>query len=173
MHTDPYSTPSANPQVTPSLAGPGTVSAAAVQQLAATKPWVRFISVLTFIGAGFMLIAAAGMALVGMVGGIAGSRMPAGQANNPFTGAMGVGLAVLYAALSIIYIFPGIKLWKYASAIGMLIQTGRNEDLVAALNQQRSFWKFVGILMISIMVIYVFAIIAIAVVAGVAAAKTH
>lgn len=171
MTTDPYSTPAADPHGRAGLATSGAVSTAAVEQLAATKPWVRFISVITFIGAGFMLVAAAGMGVMGMVGGTVGSVTR--NANNPFTGAMGFGLAALYVVLSIVYIFPGIKLWKYANSIAMLIQTGRNEDLVAALNQQRSFWKFVGILLISIMVLYVVAIIAAVAFAAISAAKLH
>ena len=171
MNPDPYTTPAANPQGMPTHAEAGTVSAAVVEHLAATKPWVRFISVLTFIGAGFMLIAAAGMGMMGVVGGMGG--MPGNRANNPFTGAMGFGLAALYVAMAIVYIFPGVKLWKYASSIAMLIQTGRNEDLVDALNQQRSFWKFVGVFLIAIMVLYIIAIIAIVAVAGITAFKAH
>jgi hypothetical protein len=173
MNTDPYTTPAANPHVTPLPASTGTVSAAAVEQLAATKPWVRFMSVITFIGAGFMLVAAAGMVMISMLGGLAGSRMPASQVNNPLSGAMGLGIAALYAVLSIVYIFPGVKLWKYAGSIAMLIQSGRDEDLVAALNQQRSFWKFVGILVLIMLVIYFIAIIGVAVFAGITAAKAH
>ena len=128
----------ANPHGTSILGVSGTVSAAAVEQLAATKPWVRFISVLTFIGAGFMLIAAVGMVMMGMMGG--SGKIPGNPANHLFSGAMGFGLAALYALWSIIYIFPGVKLWKYADSIAQLINSGRNDDLVAALNQQRSFW---------------------------------
>ena len=105
MNIDPYSTPIANPHGTSILGVSGTVSAAAVEQLAATKPWVRFISVLTFIGAGFMLIAAVGMVMMGMMGGL--GKIPGNPANHLFSGAMGFGLAALYALLSIIYIFPG------------------------------------------------------------------
>jgi len=173
MNTDPYITPATYPPAVPIPDDAGTVSATAVQQLAATKPWVRFISVMTFVGAGFMLIAAAGMAVLGVVGGVAGRRMPAGPANNPFTSVMGFGLAALYVVLAIVYIFPGIKLWKYANAIAALIESGRNKDLVAALNQQRSFWKFVGIMLISIFVLYFIAIIGFVAFAGIAAAKAH
>ena len=165
MEPNPYSTPATNPYGASNLATADAVSAAAVQQLAATKPWVRFMSVLTFIGAGFMLVAAVAMVGMGSMGAFAKSG--AGAA---FTGAMGFGMAAVYAVLSIIYIFPGIKLWKFASAIARLMQSGRDEDLVAALNQQRSFWKFVGILMLAILAIYLI-VIAVAIIGGVAAAN--
>jgi len=126
---------------------------------------------MTFIGAGLMLIGAAGMAMIGVIGGVAGTRMPTSPANNPFSGVMGFAIAAIYVVMAIVYLFPGVKLWKYANAITALIETGRSEDLVAALNQQRSFWKYVGILLICIMVIYFIAVVGIAVAAGIAAAS--
>jgi len=37
--------------------------------------------------------------------------------------------------------------------------TGSNSDLVEALNQQRSFWKFVGIMVLVMIALYIVAII--------------
>jgi hypothetical protein len=175
METDPYSSPAENPSGS-NLASAGLVSAAAVQQLAATKPWVRFISVMTFIGAGFMLLAAAGMVLVGLVGASGALPKPSNGAPNPLVGGVGFGLAAVYAIMAFIYIFPGVKLWKYGSSIGQLLQTGRDEDLVAALNQQRSFWKFAGIMMILIICLYILVtigVVMVGAVAGFSAAKIH
>ena len=174
MNTNPYSTPAAIAPSGPPPISTAAVSAAVVRQLAATKPWVRFMAVITFIGAGFMLLAAAGMLLVGVVGGLTGPAVMAGSSmRNPFTGAMGFGLAALYAVLSIVYIFPGMKLWKYANSIALLIQSGSNDHLVEALNQQRSFWKFVGVMVCSMLILYVLIIIAVAVIAGIAAVTHH
>ena len=77
-----------------------------------------------------------------------------------------IGLAGVYAAFTFILIFPALKLWKYADAIGSLLQTGSEEDLVAALNQQRSFWKLAGIMMIIMLVICLMAFVVIAIAYG-------
>jgi hypothetical protein len=51
MQNDPYATPATHVHhASPSNAA---ISQGVLQQLAGTKPWVRFISVLVFIGAGF------------------------------------------------------------------------------------------------------------------------
>ncbi len=173
METDPYSSPAENPSGS-NLASAGLVSAAAVQQLAATKPWVRFISVMTFIGAGFMSLGAAGMAMMGAMGvtGAMGASSR-NQVANPFVGGMGFGVAALYMVLAIVYLFPGVKLWKYVTAIAELIRTGRDEDLVAALNQQRSFWKFMGIMMIIMICLYILATVGVVIVGVAAAMKAH
>jgi hypothetical protein len=168
MDTNPYSTPAANPYDGPNSIG-SQVSTAAVGALAATKPWVRFMSVMVFIGAGLMVLAAIAMGAAVAMGG--GMMKSTGGAANPFAGPMGLVLVAVYVVLAIVYIFPGVKLWKYASCIAMLMQTGRHEDLVAALNQQRSFWKFMGVLVLVMLVVYMLAIVAGGLFAGISAAR--
>ncbi|MEO5713332.1 MAG: DUF5362 family protein [Luteolibacter sp.] len=161
MQNDPYAPPSAN--VHPgSNAGNSQISQAVLHQLAGTKPWVRFFSVIMFVGAGFMLLGAVGLL-------IAGSVLATSSSNPMFAGGMGFAIAGLYAVMSIVYIFPALKLWKYASHIGALLMTGSETDLVAALGQQRSFWKFVGILVLAMFALYFVAVIAMVVFGGFAA----
>jgi len=76
----------------------------------------------------------------------------------PFAGFQFV-MGLLYAATGVLYLFPSIKLWKYGSSIVRLMGTGSNADLVEALDQQRSFWKFVGIMILVMIALYVVAII--------------
>lgn len=161
MQTDPYSTPTSN--VHPSTYGNShQVTQAVLHQLAGTKPWVRFMSVLMFIGAGFLLLAALGLLLAGGV-------IASNGGNAMFAGGMGVAISVFYAVLSIVYIYPALKLWKYASSIGILMMTGNELDLIAALNHQRSFWKFVGILVLAMLVLYFVALIGVIALGGFAA----
>jgi hypothetical protein len=169
METNPYSSPAVHDPLAPGAFGETPVSTAAIQQLADTKPWVRFLSVLIFVGAGFLVLAAAGM----LIAGAAGTAMAMPGRSSGFPAGMGVGLAILYALLAFLYIFPGIKLWKYADHIAVLVRTRRDSDLVAALDQQRSFWKFVGIMTIITLVIYVFVIVAVVITAAAGAARLH
>jgi hypothetical protein len=115
----------------------------ALQYLQQTRPWVRFMSVLTFIGAGLMAVAAGVMLLVGLLGGFA-SR---GGAPGGVGGAVvGVLTAVLYIAMAVLYVPAGLYLWRYASAIKRLQAGFQPALLEEALEQQKSFWRFVGIL---------------------------
>ncbi|MEK7949919.1 DUF5362 family protein [Luteolibacter soli] len=117
----------------------GYVSPAFIQALAGTKPWVRLCSVLGFIAAGMMIFIALAMMATGAVGGMR-SRGGAGAAAVP------VIMGVIYLAMSVVYLFPSLKLWKYGSAILRLMSSQSAADLEQALEQQRGFWKFVGIL---------------------------
>jgi len=117
------------------------VTIGTVQGLAATKPWVRFCAILGFIVAGLMalfgVIAMVSMAFVGMSG-----KMGAQEVG------MLVGMGAVYLLMSAIYLVPAFRLWKYGSAILNLMMSGSVTDLDKALDYHRSFWKFVGILMI-------------------------
>lgn len=167
MEMNPYTSPAIQNPLAPGAYGETQVSTAAIQQLADTKPWVRFLSVLVFVGAGFLLLAAAGM----LIAGAAGTAMAMPGRSSGLPAGMGIGLAILYGLMAFLYIFPGIKLWKYADHIAALVQTRRDSDLVAALDQQRSFWKFVGIMTIITLVVYVFIIVAVVIAAAAGAAR--
>jgi hypothetical protein len=150
------------------------VSAAVVDQLRRTRGWVLFFSVLLWIGAVFLVLG--GILMIGM-GIFAGAAGGFGKELSQEFAAMG-GMAVLgaiYLVMAIFYYYPAIKLGKFAARISDLSSVPSERNLVAALNEQRAFWKYVGIMMIVFFVLYFVAIIvAIAVgVMGAAAANMN
>ena len=127
---------------------PGGVPPGSIQALKETRPWVLFLAILGCIGTGLMVLAALGMLLAGTA--ISSSTsMPAG-----FSYGMMAGMSVAYLVLGLLYLYPIVKLLKYSGAIKRLIQSGAAADLDEALQQQKSFWKFVGIVAIIMMVLY-------------------
>lgn len=143
------------------------VSQAVVDQLARTRGWALFFAVLLWLGAGGMAIGGIVMLCLPLIGG-------AIEGGIPGLGEVGIlmGMGVLYLILAIAYIFPALKLTKFASKISNLVDSPNEPILVEILNEQRAFWKFVGILTIVGIVLYfviVIAAIAIPAVAGAAA----
>ncbi len=163
---DPYASPPAGGYGSPPLGGYGPttnqrveVSDASVDMLRQTRPWVLFLSVMSFIGAGLTFLG--GIAVM-VFSGLAptGSTMPS------------AALGAIYLPFSLLYIYPGLKLWSFASAIGRLVTSRSNIDLDAALTQQKSFWKYAGIATIVTIALYsIFFVGMIAV--GVAAGLRH
>lgn len=150
MNTDPYAAPAAS-QIYANE-NIGQITQEVIEQLTRTKPWVRLMSVLMFLGAGFMLLAAAGMGIAGSIGSLR-------QSGNTFTSmGFGIGMAVVYVIMAALYIYPALKLWKYAGRIGSLAMTRNVMDLESALNEQRAFWKFVGLMTLIGIALYVVAI---------------
>ena len=118
---------------------------AAVHTMRQTKPWVRFISVMMFIGSGFMILGGLGAIVVGLIGAGMGEGMEATFL--PFLG-------VLYIVMAFLYIIPAVYLWSYATRIGVLQQQKSLGNLASSLEPQKSFWRFVGILMLVVLVLY-------------------
>jgi hypothetical protein len=153
---NPYSPPGVSPAPYYPPPQSGFASAAptetTIELLRQTRPWVLLLSVLSFIGSAIMLFLGIGMAVAGLaVGGEKGLPAMMGLAYVPF---------------SLLYIYPGIKLWSYGSAIARLVASRAVGDLETALAQQKSFWKFAGIASIVMIVLYILAIVGVVVAAA-------
>ena len=97
-----------------------------------TQPWVRFLAIMGFIIAGFMVLT--GLA-VGAIGAATGNYQT-------------LGIMVLYPIMGVVYVFPSIFLLRFADRIKTFVASGQEQDLAGALDAQRSFWKFAGVLTI-------------------------
>ena len=120
----------------------------AVSTLRQTSPWVRFISVLMFIASGFMILSGIIMLVIGLFGAATG--VGTGGMNSAFMPFFGG----LYLVMAFLYVMPALYLWRYANRIGVLQQQKSVANLASALEPQKSFWRFVGILMIVFMIGY-------------------
>lgn len=109
------------------------VSDNALASLDATRPWVKFLAILGFIVIGLMI-------LVGLVMTFAFSMIPAKSG----MGAFGPAFGILYLVLAGFYLMPCLFLYRYAKAIAAIPGTGQSA-LEDALKNQKSFWKFMGI----------------------------
>lgn len=150
MDRNPYQAPAANLFGSTLETSTEAVPQEAILQLQRTKPWVRFIGVLMWLVVGFMLLGGVGVVVAGLAG--LGSAV-AGGGGAREAGLM-MGVATVYALMAVLYIYPVLKIWKFGSSIGRLVASRDPRDLVAALDQQRAFWKFVGIVTLIGMVLY-------------------
>ena len=115
-----------------------------------TKPWAMLISVLGFISIALMLLFSMGTLFV----------FPKGAGGSSFF--PGILSSIMNLLMGILYFFPALFLFKFASAIGRLLEGGGTKDMEEALINQKSFWKFAGILtlvMMGIAIIGMFAAI--------------
>lgn len=152
MESNPYQTPSANLFGSSAATGEAVPSEAIVQ-LQRTKPWLRFFGVLMWIAVAFMLVG-----IVVMIGISVSGMAMAAEKGNAFGGAEGglmIFMAAVYAVIAFLYIYPAIKIWKCGTAIKKLSTSRQPEDLIAALDHQRAFWKFCGIMTILMIILYI------------------
>jgi hypothetical protein len=105
-----------------------------------TRPWVLFLGIL-------MIIAGALYALAG-VAGLFGSMVTNSRQSGFLAGQM-VGMVIG----AVVYIAMGGYLVKYGSKIRTLLNLRRPEDLDAALEAQKSYWRLTGIIAIVAMIV--------------------
>lgn len=113
-----------------------------IQLLIQTRPWVRLIAILLFIGSALMGIGGLFMMAGGALGGGAGR------------GGFMAGLGFVYVLFSAFYVYPGICLIRYASSITDAETTGQMSRVVEAILHQKKFWRFCGIVAVLIIVVY-------------------
>lgn len=125
------------------------VTAATIEHLRRAKPWVRFFAVMCFIGSALLVV-------FGLLFAVMGSALPSmfGGSGSP---GVGIGVGIAYLLLALLYIFPGLYLWRYANAIDSLVQHPQSLTLEEAMKHQTAFWRFVGIL--SAVMISIYAVI--------------
>jgi hypothetical protein len=124
-------------------------NAGVIQILDRTQPWVRLVSIVGFVTVALMIV-------IGFVGGALGMAAEIPE----------LAVLLVYPLIGVLYFFPSLYLYKYARRIGMFVAQGHQVHLEAALDAQRAFWKFVGVVVLLSVVVSVFTMVA-AVVVGV------
>lgn len=152
-----------DPYAAPAAAGGGTfapdVPQGAVEALRGTRPWVRLFSILGFLSAALMVVLGAAV----MLGGGASLFGDFGEEAAP--GGVLIGMGFAYLLVGLLYFLPCLYLFRYASRITRITEGGGEVALVDALDQQRRFWRLIGIYTLVFLVLYgllavVFAIVA-------------
>ncbi|MEN9907044.1 MAG: hypothetical protein RLZZ540_185 [Bacteroidota bacterium] len=107
-----------------------------------TAKWAYFLSILGFVGIGFLLFLAMFMGTIFSKLGVFGG----GFNSMPM---MGVGfITFIYLILAVIYFFPVYYLFQFASKAKAAFNSNDNERLTSSLEYLKSHYKFMGILAI-------------------------
>jgi uncharacterized membrane protein YjgN (DUF898 family) len=131
-----------------------TISEQAKLFLAEAGKWGRFIAIVGFIMVAFMVIFA-------LFAGVFMSNLP-GTEELPFS--MGF-FSIIYLVIAAVYFFPILYLYRFSMRIREALN--RNDEMVLenAFENLKSHYKFLGILIIVMLVLYAL-IFALAIVGG-------
>jgi hypothetical protein len=126
------------------------------------SPWLRFIGVLGFIGCGIMC-------LIGIISAVSSSVLSsfAGELI-PFPAGL---LSLFYVAGGALYFFPALFTYNFGAKICDYRLSSSNDDLELAFRNNKSLWKFNGILAIVCLSFIPFLIIMSIIFAAVTAAR--
>lgn len=140
---DPYRPPTnvdygGGPAV--AAAGEAGISEAILTVMRQTRPWATFLGILGFVGCGFMVLGGIFMMAVGSFDKT--GKLP------------GAALGLVYIVMAGLYVYPSLCLVRYGSRINSFLANPDQDSLVLALGEQKSFWRFAGILAIVMIVLY-------------------
>jgi len=136
---NPYQAPDADLNAPkPSVSSNG-LTIDMVKYLREAAPWIRFIGILSYIGCGITVLAGAGfMIAMPLLGGFA----------NLYTGLLSSSMGIIYIIIGVIMFFPAHFTYSFGAKIRNFIQSNNERDLEIAFKNNKSLWKFFGILCI-------------------------
>ncbi|SFD24952.1 DUF5362 family protein [Algibacter pectinivorans] len=119
-----------------------------------TAKWTYFLSILGFIGIGFMVLGGIGVSLYTGMNQLGG------------TGAYGLGysagVGIVYIIFALVYLFPVLYLFKFSNKMRQALKLKNNEAFKMAFLNLKSHYKYMGIFTIVIFSLYILVIIGIA-----------
>ena len=120
-----------------------------IKSLDEARKWTMFLSVMGFIGVGFLLLAAIFMALLFRF--LPSEDLPSG---------FGTIFSLLYFVIAIVYFFPIFYLLQFSMKAKAAITDSSSKSLTEAIERLKSHYKFFGITTIVVIVLYPVIIIA-------------
>ncbi len=128
------------------------ISDAAKGFLAEIAKWAKFLSILGFIGAGFMV-------LIGLFFGTFMGAM-SGMADDPAMAMFPTTIfSVIYIAMAALIIIPTLYHYRFATKTQQALRSNDENLLTEALGNLKSYYKFYGIMMAIIMGFYALAFV--------------
>ncbi|MGN6617140.1 MAG: DUF5362 family protein [Ilyomonas sp.] len=122
------------------------------QYLYNTAKWSKFLSIVGFIFIGFFIVVALFIgAIFNTISSQSTNVMPA-----YFNGAT---LSFIYIIIALIYFFPCLHLYRFSSRMLNALSASDQATLNSSLSQLKAFFKFMGVLTIVVLSLYVLGMI--------------
>lgn len=116
--------------------------------------WARFIAILGFILIGFLVIVGI---FIGPVLSALNESMAMGSSTSTLSGGL---FAAIYLAIAFLYFFPVYYLFQFSNGLIKAFKAEDEEKLNASLHFLKKHFKFIGILTIVVLAIYILLFVA-------------
>ena len=147
---NPYQSPEAALNPVNPLTAQGTLTEPMLIYLKGASPWLRFIGILGFIGAGITALSGFSLFAVMPLMNRLWGEIPGFKAT--FDGFWGAALsgttAVFCVGGGVLMFFPSLFIYRFGEKIRSYLRTGAETELELAFRNNKSLWKFLGIISI-------------------------
>jgi len=132
-----------------------SIDPAIKSHLSETASWGRFLAIIGFIACGLLVVV--GIFFVSVVGTM-GARY--GSYDGPsLTSAFGPAIMVVYIIAAILYFFPCLFLLRFSNRMKTALAADNQADLTVAFQNLKALFRFVGVLTIIVLSLYLLALI--------------
>ena len=146
---NPYQSPETTAVPVKPLVAQGALTETMLIYLKGASPWLKFIGVLGFISAGLTALSGLSFLLFIPLMRQVWNEIPGFEA---FSGTVGTVFGGTMTVFSIgggaLMFFPSLFLYRFGEKIHSYLRTGTDQDLELAFKNNKSFWKFIGIICI-------------------------
>ncbi len=131
-----------------------SLSVTDLDELQGTARWARIVAIIGFVLLGLMLVF--GLAFGSFFGKLMAMQSAMSGAQMPFDPSLfGIFYAALFLVMVMIYFFPTLFLYQYATRTLRSLKTGFDAtSFSSGLRAHRSFYSYIGVLMIIVTVLY-------------------
>jgi heme/copper-type cytochrome/quinol oxidase subunit 2 len=132
----------------------------ALGYLDTTRKWTMFFAILGFVFMGLMLVAslAFGSLIGGLTSGLSNMEGMEGvegmDAAKAVGGIAGTVMFVVMLIFAVIYFFPLLYLFRYSRHSKKAVAEQDANELTLALKNMKMYWKYIGILVIIMLAVY-------------------
>ena len=146
---NPYQSPETQAVPVKPLISQGALTETMLIYLKGASPWLRFIGVMGFVGAGLTVLSGLSSFLFVPLMKQTWDEIPG---IGSFSGVLGVVLsgtmAVFCIGGGVLMFFPSLFIYRFGERIRSYLRTGTDQELEQAFKNNKSFWKFAGIICI-------------------------
>lgn len=137
-----------------------------ISSMKQSSSWIRFLAICGFVYAGFII--AAGVLSVSIfifLGSASSNTIAAELGMDPLL--FGIMITILILAVGMLIIVPFRFLYNFGTKMRTYVQTGNESALELAFMNNKSFWKFCGIVTIVLLALVPISLIASLIIVGV------
>ena len=146
---NPYQSPETVAAPVKPLVAQGSITETMLIYLKGASPWLRFMGILGFIGSGLTALGSLiFLVMIPLVGRV-WEDIPGFEAFGGAFGAFFSGSMMVFGlAGGVLLFFPALFTYRFGERIRSYLRTGMEHELELALKNNKSLWKFNGILCI-------------------------
>jgi len=118
--------------------------------------WAKFLAIVGFVMCG----------LIAIFGVFAGSILTSFNSRNSelgndraYTAGMGIGAAILYIGIAVLYFFPCLFLYRYSVKMKQALTTKDQDTLTSSFQNLKIMFRYMGILTIVVLAFYLILIL--------------